>query len=80
VPRDVESPRLPGHISDNRVEVGSFLLIRHQAESMDGRAVLGQGGVGRPGGEGNRPPYPPACAEAETRRRRGVSICGRAPE
>src|SRR3954452_11848532 len=34
--------------------------------------VFRQGGVGRPGGEGNRPPYPPACAEAETRRRRGI--------
>ena len=32
------------------------------------------GGEGRPGGEGNRPPYPPACAEAETRRRRGLLI------
>ncbi len=33
-----------------------------------------QGGEGRPGGEGNRPPYPPAYAEAETRRRRGILI------
>ncbi len=48
------------------VDEKAGLHSRDPTASPSGAFDTGQGGVGRPGGEGNRPPYPPACAEAQT--------------